>query len=187
MRFKKARGGGVRADLDAVEADVLSAVAGDLLELLGEQDDADPDPLAALVGLSDGPVDPPEDPALARLLADPSERERLSRASGARARAFHLGRVAEAYEEVYRAEIARRAKRYGLPVVAIVGTVGKDARINHEHGIDAYVSILQSPSTLEQAIDHACDQVTVCAEDVMRLIVMGRNMVLEDERTTRVG
>jgi hypothetical protein len=70
MRFKKARGGGVRADLEAVEADVLSAVAGDLLELLGEQDDADPDPLAALVGLSDGPVDPPEDPALARLLPD---------------------------------------------------------------------------------------------------------------------
>lgn len=70
MRFKKVRGGGVKADLDAVEADVLAAVTVDLLELLGQEADADPDPLAALVGLSDGPVEPPEDPALARLLPD---------------------------------------------------------------------------------------------------------------------
>jgi glycerate 2-kinase len=78
------------------------------------------------------------------------------------------------------AEIARRAKRYGLPVVAIVGTVGKDAGINHEHGIDAYVSILQSPSTLEEAIERAPELVTLCAEDVMRLVVMGRGMTLAD-------
>ncbi len=76
------------------------------------------------------------------------------------------------------AEIARRAKRYGLPVVAIVGTVGKDAHINHEYGIDAYVSILQSPSTLEEAIEQAPGLVTACAEDVMRLVVMGRSMAL---------
>jgi len=69
MRFKR-RGGAIRADLEAVEADVLTAVAGDLLELLGEEADADPDPLAAMVGLSDGPVEAPEDPALARLLPD---------------------------------------------------------------------------------------------------------------------
>jgi len=78
------------------------------------------------------------------------------------------------------AEIARRAKRYGLPVIAIVGTVGKDAHINHEYGIDAYVSILQGPSTLEDAIEHASELVTGCAEDVMRLVVMGRSMALAD-------
>jgi glycerate 2-kinase len=77
------------------------------------------------------------------------------------------------------AEIARRAKRYGLPVVAIVGTIGKGAQINHEHGIDAFVSILQAPSTLEEAIEHAPELVTVCAEDVMRLVVMGQSMSLE--------
>ena len=70
MKFKKVRAGGVKADLTAVEADVLSAVAADLLELLGAEEEADADPLAALVGLSDGPVAPPEDPALARLLPD---------------------------------------------------------------------------------------------------------------------
>ena len=71
MRFKKVRGGGgVRADLSAVEVDVLVAVATDLLVLLGEQEAADADPLAAMVGLSDGPVARPDDPALARLLPD---------------------------------------------------------------------------------------------------------------------
>ena len=76
------------------------------------------------------------------------------------------------------AEIARRAKRYGLPVVAIVGTVGKDAQINHDHGIDAYISILQAPVTLDEAIEQACDLVTVCAEDVMRLVLLGQEMAL---------
>jgi hypothetical protein len=69
MRFKR-RAGSIRADLDAVEADVLIAVAGDLLLLLGEQEQADADPLAALVGLTDGPTERPDDPALARLLPD---------------------------------------------------------------------------------------------------------------------
>ena len=70
MRFKKARGGAVRADLSPVEVDVLVAVATDLLVLLGEEDEQDADPLAALVGMSDGPVERPDDPALARLLPD---------------------------------------------------------------------------------------------------------------------
>ena len=69
MRFSR-RAGGIRAKLDAVEADVLSSLAADLLVLLGEQDEPDADPLAALVGLSSGPVTAPEDPALARLLPD---------------------------------------------------------------------------------------------------------------------
>ena len=69
MKFKR-RGGSIRADVAAVEADVLLAVAGDLLVLLGAQDEVDEDPLAALVGLSSGPVERPDDPALARLLPD---------------------------------------------------------------------------------------------------------------------
>ena len=70
MRFKRRRGA-VSADLDAGEAGLLSALAGDLLRLLGDGGETgEQDPLAALVGLSAGPVDPPADPALARLLPD---------------------------------------------------------------------------------------------------------------------
>lgn len=70
MKFTRKRGGAVEATLDAVEADVLSALVGDLLELLGDSGDDAADPLAAVVGLSTGPTVPPDDPALARLLPD---------------------------------------------------------------------------------------------------------------------
>ena len=50
--------------------------------------------------------------ALAELLSDGEERERLSRASRARAESFDLRRVADSYEEVYRSAL-RRADRRG--------------------------------------------------------------------------
>lgn len=71
MRFTRRRGE-LSAKLDRHEAFVLTAVVSDLLELLGPSaaEDRDADPLVALVGLSDGPVATPDDPALARLLPD---------------------------------------------------------------------------------------------------------------------
>lgn len=69
MRFRR-RAGSIRADMDRVEVDVLTALTTDLLALLGEQERGEQDPLAALVGLSDGPAERPGDPALARLLPD---------------------------------------------------------------------------------------------------------------------
>jgi hypothetical protein len=69
MRFKRTRAG-VEAKLDAVEAQVLAQSAVELLELLGGEEAAEQDPLAALVGLPSGDVTKPEDPALARLFPD---------------------------------------------------------------------------------------------------------------------
>ena len=43
------------------------------------------------------------------------------------------------------AEVARRAKEYGLPVVALAGTIGKGVTANFDHGIDAFSSILKRP------------------------------------------
>jgi hypothetical protein len=69
MRFTR-RGRSIRAELEPVEVDVLVAVASDLLVLLGEQEAEPQDPLAAMVGMSGGPAERPDDPALARLLPD---------------------------------------------------------------------------------------------------------------------
>ena len=66
MRFKRSRRG-VEAKLEAVEAELLTQCATQLLELLGEAEDVSADPLEALVGLPSGEVAPPDDPALARL------------------------------------------------------------------------------------------------------------------------
>lgn len=74
------------------------------------------------------------------------------------------------------AEVAARAGKFGVPVVAIAGTVGEDARINHDHGIHAYLSILQTPSLLEEAVERASELVADCAEQATRLVVMGRDV-----------
>ena len=68
MRFTRHRGS-VRADVDAVEAQVLGQLAQEILGIV-EPAEASDDPLAALVGLPAGDVDQPEDPVLLRLLPD---------------------------------------------------------------------------------------------------------------------
>ena len=69
MRFKR-RASAVEAKVSAGEADLLSALAADLLGLLGDDEPEGQDPLEAIVGLSSAPVERPSDPALARLLPD---------------------------------------------------------------------------------------------------------------------
>lgn len=71
------------------------------------------------------------------------------------------------------AEVARRAKQRGLPVIALAGTLGQGAGINHQHGIDAFTSILKRPCTLDEAIDHAARWLARAAEDVVRMVGVG--------------
>jgi glycerate kinase len=73
------------------------------------------------------------------------------------------------------AEVARRAKLRGLPVVALAGTIGKDASVNLQHGIDAYASLLETPCTLAQAIEDTPRLLRQLAERVMRFILIGRH------------
>ncbi|KAL2207903.1 glycerate kinase [Sarocladium strictum] len=82
------------------------------------------------------------------------------------------------------AEIAMRAKRVGLPVVAIAGTIGKGARVNYEVGIDAYTCILQRPGTLEEAVAEAERLTRESAECVMRMIVVGSMLTARGGRKT---
>lgn len=74
------------------------------------------------------------------------------------------------------AEVARRAKDRQLPVVALAGTIGKDAEINFERGIDAFESILAAPCSLEDAIANAPELVTKAAERVTRSILVGQKL-----------
>lgn len=68
MRFTRHRKG-LRADPDEVEAMILRQLADELLGMIAEPAVAK-DPLAALIGMPAGDVDPPDDPVLARLLPD---------------------------------------------------------------------------------------------------------------------
>ncbi|OJD27711.1 hypothetical protein ACJ73_00899 [Blastomyces percursus] len=74
------------------------------------------------------------------------------------------------------AEVALRAKKHGLPVIALAGTVGPDAAANYLIGIDAFASIMQGPIPLEVAIADAERLLTDAAESVMRVLMLGRSL-----------
>lgn len=71
------------------------------------------------------------------------------------------------------AEVARRAKQRGLPVVALAGTIGKGVRSNFACGIDAFASILKRPCSIDEAIRDAGKLLTRAAEDAARMIAVG--------------
>lgn len=73
-------------------------------------------------------------------------------------------------------EVAQRAKKYNIPAIALAGTLGKNAHVNLEHGIDSYESILNAPCTLDEAIADAPNLLTNAAERVARLLVVGQQL-----------
>ena len=71
MASIKRKGDVIRLKLAPEERMILAGFAREVSELLGGVAAADPDPLAAMVGMgSDPPAGPPEDPAVRRLLPD---------------------------------------------------------------------------------------------------------------------
>ncbi|MFI6094306.1 glycerate kinase [Lentzea sp. NPDC051213] len=71
------------------------------------------------------------------------------------------------------AEVARRAKRHGKPVIALAGTIGADARANLDVGIDAYTSIIAAPVALDTAIAKTAELLTDATEGTLRLVLVG--------------
>jgi glycerate kinase len=70
-------------------------------------------------------------------------------------------------------EVARRARAYKVPVVALAGTVGEGAVVNYDAGIHAYASIVQRPMTLEVAIEEAEQMLADAAESTIRMVLIG--------------
>jgi glycerate 2-kinase len=73
-------------------------------------------------------------------------------------------------------EVARRAKKYNLPVMAIAGSLNQGASLNYGCGIDAIFSILREPTTLDEAIRNAPRLLEKCAENVMRTLLIGKTV-----------
>ncbi len=74
------------------------------------------------------------------------------------------------------AEVARRAKEYNVPVIALAGTVGQGARDNYAHGITAFTSVVPRPCTLEEAFTRAAEFTAACAENVMQMVLAGMQL-----------
>jgi glycerate kinase len=71
------------------------------------------------------------------------------------------------------AEIARRARRAGVPVIALVGKIGDGAEANHAIGINAYFSVLNEPCSRTEALEKAPKLVAQATEQIMRLVLAG--------------
>ena len=74
------------------------------------------------------------------------------------------------------AEVARRAKVRGLPVVALGGMLGDDVKTNLDHGIDAFASIQERPCPLNEAIACAPTLIRHAAENAMRMVAVGMRL-----------
>jgi len=65
--------------------------------------------------------------------------------------------------------VARAAKKFGLPVIGIGGGISDDASVVYENGIDALMSTVSYPMSLETAIERARDDLAGAAERAIRL------------------
>lgn len=86
-------------------------------------------------------------------------------------------------------EVARRAQRHNVPVIALAGTVGAGAEANYTCGIAAFQSIVRGPCSLDDAIRDARTLTAACAETVMRMLLVGQRLarkrhMMRDRRKT---
>lgn len=74
------------------------------------------------------------------------------------------------------AEVARRAKRYGRPVLALAGTIGEGAHQVRSAGVDAYSSILPAPVSLTEALGRGGEFLTDATERALRMVLIGTRL-----------
>ncbi|WP_369216170.1 glycerate kinase family protein [Streptomyces flavofungini] len=74
------------------------------------------------------------------------------------------------------AEVARRAKRSGRPVLVLAGTIGRGAHHVRAAGVDAYSSILPAPVSLTEALGRGGEFLTDATERALRMIVLGSRL-----------
>ncbi len=70
--------------------------------------------------------------------------------------------------------VARMAKRHGVPVVALAGSLGEGYQSLYPLGIDAAFAIVSGPITLNEALARTTELLGVTAEAVVRTWLLGR-------------
>lgn len=66
--------------------------------------------------------------------------------------------------------VAKLAKKYNIPVIALAGSIGKGSETLYDIGIDAQFSIATKPMTLEESVDNTEILLVNAAEQCARLI-----------------
>lgn len=71
------------------------------------------------------------------------------------------------------AEVARRAQAAGVPVLALAGSIGKDASDVHSAGIDAIAGIIPIPMNLDRAVAEGATLLREATERTFRVLLLG--------------
>ncbi|WP_426226579.1 glycerate kinase [Pseudarthrobacter sp. DSP2-3-2b1] len=71
------------------------------------------------------------------------------------------------------AEVARRAQAAGVPVLALAGSIGKDATDVHAAGIDAIAGIIPIPMDLDTAVAEGATLLREATERTFRVLLLG--------------
>jgi glycerate kinase len=70
--------------------------------------------------------------------------------------------------------VARVAKRFNVPVIALAGGMTTDYGVVHQHGLDAVFSVLNRVQTLPEALEYARENLCVTARNVATVWKIGR-------------
>lgn len=82
--------------------------------------------------------------------------------------------------------VARIAAKHSVPVIALAGTVAKEAEELYQHGISAVASIIPHPMSLEEAMSQAPLLLADAVERIFRLIMVGKSLSdLERDKNNR--
>lgn len=65
--------------------------------------------------------------------------------------------------------VAKAAKKFNIPVIAICGSIADDADVVHDHGIDVLFSSLMRITTLEEALESGASNVEKTARNIAAL------------------
>ncbi|KJY81866.1 glycerate kinase [Vibrio galatheae] len=68
--------------------------------------------------------------------------------------------------------VARIAKQYHLPVIGIAGSIAKDCRVVHEHGLDAVYSVVLGATDLPTALKEAAFNVEMTSRNIAAALAM---------------
>lgn len=72
--------------------------------------------------------------------------------------------------------VAERSSLYGVPVIAISGSLGENYQVVHKHGISAVGAITTSPMTLSDASENASSLISSSVEQALRFMKTGASV-----------
>ena len=71
--------------------------------------------------------------------------------------------------------VAKLAKKYHKPVIAIAGALGEGYELTHDYGIDAVFSVVNSPMSLEQAYEETSENLAKLSRNIAEIYRVAMN------------